>query len=79
MPFIYKVMLSPFLILLRIDAGGTLEITAEIGCGGETELIGGLLDGLLRMRIHDKLRLCRYLLLNPFQGRESFAELAEYF
>ena len=41
-------MLSPFLILQRIDVGGTLEITAEIGCGGETELIGGLLDGLLR-------------------------------
>jgi len=31
------------LIGLRIDAGGMLEVTAEIGCGGETELIRGFL------------------------------------
>ncbi len=40
---------NSFFILLRIDAGGMFEITAEIGGGREPELVSGLLDRLLRM------------------------------
>ena len=53
-------------ILLRIDTGGTLEVAAEIGGGGETKLEGGFLDSLFGVRVHDELRLRRHILLNPF-------------
>ena len=72
-------MVCPHFICLRIDAGGTLEVAAEIGGGGEAELVGSLLDRLLRMRVHDELGLRRHILLYPFQGREADRELAEYF
>ena len=55
-------------ILLRIDASSTLEVAAEIGGRGETELEGGLLDCLFGIHVHDKLRLCSYILLNPCQS-----------
>ena len=73
-----KGMYSLF-ILLRIDAGGALEVAAEIGGVRETEFVGGLLDRLLRMHVHDALRLRRHILLNPFQRREAARELAEHF
>lgn len=66
-------------ILLRIDARGTLEVAAEIGGVGKTELVGGFLDRLVGMHVHDSFGLCRHILLNPFQGREAIAELAEHF
>jgi hypothetical protein len=50
--FRLKEPLTPTLfIFLRIDAGGTLEIAAEIGGGGESELEGCILDRLLGMRV----------------------------
>ena len=55
-------------ILLWIDACGVFEVTAEIGGGGETKLEGCLLDALLGVGVHDALRLCCHILLNPFQG-----------
>ena len=66
-------------ILLRIDASGALEVSAEISSVRETELPGSLLDGLVWMRVHDKPRLCSYILLNPLQRREAAAVLTEYF
>ena len=51
--------LNPLFILLRIDASGMLEIAAEIGGGGETELESGLLHRLFGVCIHDKLRMRR--------------------
>ena len=48
-PSFLRPLLTLFFILLRIDAGGMFEITAEIGGGREPELVSGLLDRLLRM------------------------------
>ena len=55
-------------VFLWIDAGGTFEISAKISGVGKTELVGGLFDRLLGMRVHDTFRLRRYILLNPFKG-----------
>jgi len=61
-------ILNPLFILLWINACGTFEISAEISGVGKTELVGGLLHCLLRIRVHDAFRLRRHILLNPFQG-----------
>ena len=45
--------LNPLFILLRIDASGMLEIAAEIGGGGETELEGSFLHRLFGVCIHN--------------------------
>jgi hypothetical protein len=40
-------------ICLGIDAGGALEIAAEIGSSRETELESDFFDGLYGVRVHD--------------------------
>ena len=44
-------------ICLGIDAGGTLEVAAEVCRVWEAELVGGLLDRLPWVCVHDPLRL----------------------
>ena len=55
------------------------EIAAEISGGGKTQLVGGFFDCLLGMRVYDALRLRHHIPLNPFQWRETVAELTEHF
>ena len=73
----HKVSIECLFILLRIDAGGILEVTAEIAGGGKTELEGSLLDRLFGIHVHNTLCLRRHILLYPFQGGEPVAILAE--
>ena len=71
-------VLSTFVfVFLRSDAGGALEIAAEMTGGGETELQGGLLDGLIRMIAHDPFRLCADIILDPFERRNPVVIGAE--
>ncbi len=44
-------------ICLGIDAGGTLEVAAEVCRVGKAELVGSLLDRLPWVCVHDPLRL----------------------
>lgn len=64
---------------LGIDACGALEVAAEIGSSGETELIRGFLYCLFGIRIHEQFGLRDDVLLNPFEGRNAAARLAEQF
>ncbi len=47
---------------LRIDAGGTLEIAAEIGSSRETELIRGFLYCLFGVGIYEQFGLSQRLM-----------------
>ena len=57
----------PLFVLLRVDACGALEVTAEIGSSGETELICHLFDGLFRMLAYHTFCLIRDIVLDPLQ------------
>ena len=58
-------------VCLRVDAGGTLEVTAEIGSSGKTKLICHLFDGLFRMLAYHTFCLIRDIVLDPLQWRSA--------
>ena len=65
-------MLSTFVfVLLRVDAGGTLEVTAEIRGRRESKLNGYLFDGLFRMLAYHTFCLIRDIVLDPLQWRSA--------
>ena len=58
-------------ILLRCDAGHTAEVVIERRWFAETKLIRYLLDGEVRMRVHELFGSVNHELLNPLCWRYS--------
>ena len=62
---------------MGVDAGGAAEVAAEVGGGGEIELVSRFLDGLFGVRIHEQFGLRHDVLLDPFEGCDTAAQFTE--